>query len=95
MSEGGPGGKNVKTTRKKHYFECEVGPSGRGILRQTVLQFALVSPSVAELSGGDQDRVGGGMDNSFVNFSSPTVGQYRGAARTGGLEKQMDQNELD
>ena len=37
MSEGGPGGKNVKTTRKKHYFECEVGPSGRGILRQTIL----------------------------------------------------------
>ena len=95
MSEGGPGGKNVKTTRKKHYFECEVGPSGRGILRQTVLQFALVSPSITTLSGGDQDGVGGGMDNSFDNFSSPTVGQYRGAARTGGLERQMDQNVLD
>ena len=64
-------------------------------MRQTVLQFALVSPSFAELSGGYQDRVGGGMDNSFVNFSSPTVGQYMGAARTGGLEKQMNQNELD
>ena len=41
-------------------------------------------------SGG----VGGGMDNS-INFSSPTVGQYRGVARPVGLERQMDQNDLD
>ena len=27
-----------------------------------------------------------------INFSSPTVGQYRGTARPVGLEKQMDQN---
>ena len=93
--KAGPGGQKVKTSKKKHYFECEVGPSGRGILRQTVLQFALVSPSFAELSGGDQDRVGGGMDNCFANFSSPTVGKNMGATRTEGLEKQMDKKELD
>ena len=48
--KAGPGGQKVETTTKKHYFECEVGPSGRGVLRQTVLQFALVSPSITTLT---------------------------------------------
>ena len=34
--KAGPGGRSVKTTRKKHYFEFEVGPRGRGVLRQTL-----------------------------------------------------------
>ena len=93
--KAGPDGQKVKTTKKKHYFECEVGPSGRGVLRQTVLKFSSVSPSITTLSGGGQDGVGGGMDNSIDNFSLPTVGQYRGAARPVGLERQMDQNVLD
>ena len=93
MCEGGSGGSSIKTTKKKHYFECQVGPRGRGVLRQTFLTFCSVSPSVTSLRGEGQDGVGGGVDSS--NFSSPTVGQYRGAARPVRLEKQMDQKSLD
>ena len=37
--KAGLGGSSIKTTKKKHYFECEVGPRGRGVLRQTLLTF--------------------------------------------------------
>ena len=37
----------VRTVKKKHYFECEVGPRGRGVLRQTLLTFCSTTPSVA------------------------------------------------
>ena len=37
--KAGPGGNKVKTVRKKHYYECEVGPRGQGVMRQTFLSF--------------------------------------------------------
>ena len=82
----------VRTVKKKHYFECEVGPRGWGVLRQTLLTFCSTTPSVATLTGGCHEGVGGGLDK---NFSSTTVGQNRGAARPVGLERQKDEKSLD
>ena len=76
--KAGPGGRKIRTTRKKHYFECEVGPRGRGVLRQTLLTFWSITPSItscslATLRGEGHERVGGGLNSN--NFSSTTVGQ--------------------
>ena len=80
--KAGPGGSKVKTVRRKHYFECEVGPRGQGVMRQTLLSFSR-TPTLATRTGGGHDGVGGGLDN---NFSSTTVEQPGEAAQSVGLE---------
>ena len=90
--KAGPGGSKVRTVRKKHFYECEVGPRGRSVLRQTLLTFCSKTPSVATLTGGGHEGVGGDLT---CNFSSTTEGQTRGAARPVGLEKQKDEKSLD
>ena len=57
LSEGGPGGSKVKTVRRKHYFECEVGPRGQGVMRQTLLSFSRTT-TLATRTGGGHDGMG-------------------------------------
>ena len=68
----------VKTFKKKPYFECDLGPRGQGVLRQTRLSFSR-TPSTPTRTGEGHYRVGA----SHMNFSSTTVGQHaRGAMQT-------------
>ena len=85
----GPGGKNVKSYKKKPYFECDLGPQGRGPLRQTRLSFTKTTPRPVQ-RGVDMTVAGDTEENVCSNFSSTTVGQVGdGTVRTeGGLEKQ-------
>ena len=85
----GPGGKNVKSYKKKPYFECDLGPQGRGPLRQTRLSFIKTTPRPVQ-RGVDMTVAGNTEENDCSNFSSTTVGQAGdGTVRTeGGLEKQ-------
>ena len=71
-------GVEVKSFRKKHYFECELGPRGQGVLRQTHLSFSR-TPATPTRTREGHDRVGA----SNISFSSTTVGQHaRGAIQT-------------
>ena len=70
----------TKTTKKKYYFECERGPRGQGVLRQTRLLFSK-TPALPSRTDEGHDRVEGNSSN--IQFSSTTVGQHgRGATQT-------------
>ena len=62
----------MRTFKKKPYFECDLGPRGQGILRQTQLSFSK-TPTTPARTGEEHDRAG--LSN-FLNFSSTTVGQH-------------------
>ena len=81
----GPDGKKVKSYKKKPYFECDLGPNGRGVLRQTQLSF-LRTPSLTRLVGEDVTGVGTSTEADAI-FSSTTVGQAGKDAVQNGLEK--------
>ena len=68
-----PGGKKVKSYKKKPYFECDLGPNGRGVLRQTQLSF-LRTPTLTGLGGEDVAGEGASTE-AELEFSSTTVGQ--------------------
>ena len=73
-------GVKIRSVKKKHYFECELGPKGVGVLRQTRLSFSGTS-STPSRTGGGHGR--GGTSNFDFDFSSPTVGQHaRGVRQT-------------
>ena len=73
-------GVEVRSFKKKYYYECEVGPRGRGVLRQTRLSFS-GTPSSPAMTGVGHDTRGG--ESSTFHFSSPTVGQQtRGDMQT-------------
>ena len=69
----------MRSFKKKYYFECELGPRGLGVLRQTRLSFS-GTPSTPSRTGDGHGRGG----TSYINFSSPTVlgGIYRQLSRT-------------
>ena len=84
-------GVKFKSTKKKYYYECEMGPRGQGVLRQTRLSFSR-TPSLSSRNGDGHDR--GGV-NSF-QFSSSTVGQHaRGATQTAVQNSDGDEKYLD
>ena len=71
---------------------CDLGPQGRGPLRQTRLSFTKTTPHPVQ-RGVDMTVAGNTEENVCSDFSSTTVGQVGdGSVRTeGGLEKQ-DEN---
>ena len=76
----------VRSFKKKYYFECELGPRGLGVLRQTRLSFS-GTPSTPTGTGVGHGIRGG---SSTFNFSSPTVGQHaRGDLQTAQQNRRM------
>ena len=64
-------GVEVRRMKKKPYYECDIGPRGQGVLRQTLLSFSR-TPSRPARTGEDHDRAG----VSNFDFSSTTLGQH-------------------
>ena len=84
-------GVKIKTTKKKPYYECELGPQGQGVLRQTRLSFSKTS-SLPSRNGEGHHR--GGVSN--FKFSSSTAGQHaRGATQTAVQSSEGDEKCTD
>ena len=61
----------TRRMKKVPYYECDLGPRGRGVLRQTTLSFTR-TPTTPR-TGGGHDREGG---SNSLNFSLTTEGQH-------------------
>ena len=73
----------IKKMKKVPYFECDLGPRGRGVLRQTTLSF-IRTPTTPSRTGGGHDRAGDGI---LIDFSLTTEGQHGGdSVRATGTE---------
>ena len=76
-------GEVIRRMKKVPYFECDLGPRRRGVLRQTTLSFTR-TPSTPSRTGGGHDRAG---DTISDDFSLTTVGQHGGdSVRATGTE---------
>ena len=75
-------GVKFKSTKKKYYYECEMGPRGQGVLRQTRLSFSR-TPSLSSRNGDGHDR-GESTISSFhrVQRGSMLGGLHRQQYRT-------------
>ena len=73
----------TRRMKKVPYYECDLGPRGRGVLRQTTLSFTR-TPTTPSRTGGGHDRAG---DRISVDFSLTTEGQHGGdSVRATGTE---------
>ena len=70
----GPGGKvTMKYVGKREtWYECDVGPEGGNVLRQSRLSFVKTTPVIVR---GVGDARGGTQNTSNSDFSSTTEGQ--------------------
>ena len=48
--KAGPRGKKIRSFKRKHCFECDLGPRGQGVLRQTKLSFSSLHRLVIQLA---------------------------------------------
>ena len=70
----GPGGKLVT---RHYYYQCDLGPHGRGKMKQTRLSFRKIAPLRPEdnpRGDEDRDRDDSGQDDIFPDPTS-TEGQ--------------------
>ena len=73
----------TRRMKKVPYYECDLGPRGRGVLRQTTLSFTR-TPTTPSRTGGGYDRAG---DSNTLNFPLTTEGQHGGdSVRATGTE---------